>query len=102
MLKEVAVDYSKTAVIAAALQALKASLDALPETGAPLSPSLVSGYAAALGVPIEKLKELRVLRPAKVDVVGSFLSHTVAKPVQNVDVAVEIPKVSTRELTRHF
>lgn len=87
-------DYSKAAVIGGALQALTTFLNAIPELGAPLSPKLVSGYAVALGVPAEKLKGLRLLRPASVEVVGSFVGKTVAKPVQNVDVAVEIPKVS--------
>ncbi|GAQ85560.1 U3 small nucleolar RNA-associated protein 22 [Klebsormidium nitens] len=97
MLKEVTVDYSKAAVIGGALQALKIFLDSIPEPGAPLSPNLVSGYAAALGVPAAKLQGLRLMRPARVEVVGSFVGKTVAKPVQNVDVAVEIPKAFFHE-----
>lgn len=34
-----------------------------------------------------------VRRPDRVDLIGSYLLHTLAKPMCNVDVAVQIPEV---------
>lgn len=33
-------------------------------------------------------------KPSRVDLVGSYLLKTAIKPLQNVDIAIEIPTVS--------
>lgn len=91
LLKEVRVDYEKVTVIQGAIEALRALLKALPEEDQFEPDEATSAFVASLGVPAGKAR-LPIRRPAVVEAVGSFPLHTVAKPVQNVDVSIEIPK----------
>jgi hypothetical protein len=91
LLREVRVDYSKTRVIEAAVAAVVDILSGLADEE--VSPSLASAFARDLGVPEDKAR-FKFRKPEWVRVVGSYGSHTIAKPVQQVDIAVRIPKAS--------
>ncbi len=55
------------------------------------------GIAMAKSIPIEEAEAKKLnftfSAPEDVQILGSFLLHTVTKPVTNVDVGVELPKV---------
>ncbi|CAK9267471.1 unnamed protein product [Sphagnum jensenii] len=89
LLREVRVDYSKTRVIEAAVAAVVDLLSGLADEE--VSPSLASAFARDLGVPEDKAR-FKFRKPEWVRVVGSYGTHTIAKPVQQVDIAVRIPK----------
>lgn len=52
----------------------------------------MSAFARDLGVTEDKVG-LKFKKPETVEVVGSYATQTVAKPLQQVDLAVRIPKV---------
>ena len=82
LLKEIKVNTTKTTVIENALHNLKDTLDSIP-------PQSVENRFRDIVVHNKKVT-FRFEKPASVDVVGSFLLHTVAKPILNVDVAIEM------------
>ncbi|KAL3680637.1 hypothetical protein R1sor_023593 [Riccia sorocarpa] len=94
LLKEVRVDYTKTKSVEAAVAGLQKFLLGLSE--AEVSPSLAGKFVNELGVSEEKCL-FRFQKPDAVEVIGSFLTQSVTKPVQNVDLAVRIPKACFHE-----
>lgn len=91
LLKEVRVDYERVKVAEAALDALRGLLETLPEEDQFAPDGAAAAFVAGLGVPAGRAR-MPIRRPVAVELVGSFPLRHVAKPVQNVDVAVEIPK----------
>lgn len=97
-MKEVGVAWNKQKSIETALRALKTVLDSMTSTKADcedLFEFLPSEEFHELHEHMKKLSlnELEFKHPRDVTIVGSFLLRTVAKPVENVDVAIKIPKV---------
>ncbi|KAG0572004.1 hypothetical protein KC19_VG060900 [Ceratodon purpureus] len=89
LLREVRVDYARSRIVDAAVAAVTDILLSLPEKQ--VSGSLVSAFARDLGVADDKA-QLKFVRPEGVETVGSYGTKTVAKPVQQVDLAVRLPK----------
>ncbi|CAM6124508.1 unnamed protein product [Calypogeia fissa] len=95
LLKEVRVDYyGRTKVVESAVRAVRELLLGLPV--AEVSAALASASIKALGVPEEKAA-FKFHKPDSVEVVGSYASQTVTKPLQNVDLAVRMPKACFHE-----
>ncbi|GAB5361505.1 hypothetical protein AAMO2058_000718800 [Amorphochlora amoebiformis] len=74
------------------LRELKSVLVAMPSKDVTLKPK--TSVLDSVRVPYLKPLTFTVKPPAKVTVVGSYLLRTIAKPVTNVDLALEMPKDS--------
>ncbi|KAL2621529.1 hypothetical protein R1flu_001734 [Riccia fluitans] len=94
LLREVRVDYTRTKLVEAAVSDLQQFLLGLSDVE--ISPSLAGNFVYDLGVSEEKCG-FRFQKPDAVEVTGSFLTQSVTKPVQNVDLAVRIPKACFHE-----
>jgi len=99
LLKEVKVPYEKLGKLEAALHALKQTLEGLPVVGERPIDEAVSllakqGVVVPFAIPdgIPANFKLSFAPPSHVDLVGSYLLRTNAKPNLNIDVAVEMPE----------
>jgi len=95
LLKELQVEPEQTRRLDQFLHHIRHTLQSLPETATLTWPSGQS----VLGVPLHREVEpgskfsMAFQRPTEMYVVGSYLLHSMARPVLNVDLAVQIPKV---------
>eukprot|EP01113_Clastostelium_recurvatum_P036736 TRINITY_DN5288_c0_g1_i2.p1 TRINITY_DN5288_c0_g1~~TRINITY_DN5288_c0_g1_i2.p1 ORF type:complete len:1249 (-),score=333.85 TRINITY_DN5288_c0_g1_i2:8-3754(-) len=88
LLDEVKINYSRTTAVESALHQLKTCLEAIPDA----TPPAASFHSSlCINNTAEALQKFRFAHPDEVSVIGSYLVHTVVKPVLNVDVAVRIP-----------
>ncbi|KAK9814240.1 hypothetical protein WJX72_002757 [[Myrmecia] bisecta] len=85
---EVEVDYEEEHAVKQSLHKLRRLLADLPEQQAAVDK--LAGYIKLLRAPVQPSMPVRA--PARVEVVGSFRTHMVARPAAVVDVAIEIPK----------
>jgi len=108
-MNEVSVDRTKLPRVDAALHRLKALVDGIEATK-PMDLPRARSYLAGRGValPFDYVSDaasvqwkLQYLPPTAVHVVGSYLLQTTARPVLNVDVALEMPAVRTARDAGH-
>eukprot|EP00049_Salpingoeca_infusionum_P019171 m.360554 g.360554 ORF g.360554 m.360554 type:complete len:1322 (-) comp19090_c0_seq1:232-4197(-) len=99
MLEEVVVKYSKLSQLEESLFTLKQHLESLPTLMQFQAKRLVSAgkKAPKVHVPLDLSREtydfsMNIIPPTNVAVVGSFMLKTIAKPLLNVDVCVELPE----------
>ncbi|MCO5585783.1 hypothetical protein L7F22_039719 [Adiantum nelumboides] len=89
LLKEVRVEYPPHATVQGVLSALSSCFQQIPEHQ--VTSSLVSSFVEDLGVPADKAK-FTFKSPMRIEIIGSYAIQTMAKPMQTMDLAVEIPK----------
>eukprot|EP00501_MAST-03F_sp_TOSAG23-6_P001729 GSMAST32.ASY1.ANO1.1803.1 assembled CDS len=89
LLSEFSVNYEKLSGIQEVMFALKSAIDTIPDQTVTESTLSLSGICCQNRH--TKPVELSFKSPARVDVVGSFLIRSLAKPSLNIDVAIEIP-----------
>ncbi|KAG6557753.1 hypothetical protein Mapa_000520 [Marchantia paleacea] len=94
LLKEVRIDYTKTKTVEGAVASVRDILLALDTVE--VSSSVAARFVKDLGVPDDKCG-FKFQKPDSVKVIGSFVTQTVTKPLQNVDLAVRIPKACFHE-----
>jgi len=110
LMNEVSVDRTKLPRVDAALHRLKALVDRIEATK-PMDLPRARSYLAGRGValPFDYVSDatsvqwkLQYLPPTAVHVVGSYLLQTTARPVLNVDVALEMPAVRSARDAAHL
>ncbi|BBN14117.1 U3 small nucleolar RNA-associated protein 22 [Marchantia polymorpha subsp. ruderalis] len=94
LLKEVRIDYTKTKTVEGAVASVRDILQTLGTVE--VSSSVAARFVKDLGVPDDKCG-FKFQKPVSVKVIGSFVTQSVTKPVQNVDLAVLIPKTCFHE-----
>ncbi|KAN0029454.1 hypothetical protein ACTA71_007581 [Dictyostelium dimigraforme] len=92
LFKEIKIDYSKLTSLESALHQLKSTIEKIPSdqqvtiTEANIDKIKLFDFNGGEGLSIQYSK------PSQIDVVGSFMTRSVLKSNENVDLMVEIPK----------
>ncbi|KAI5084140.1 hypothetical protein GOP47_0000309 [Adiantum capillus-veneris] len=89
LLKEVRVEYPLHETVQGLLSALSSCFQQIPEHQ--VTSSLIPSFVEDLGVPAHKAK-FTFKSPMHIEIFGSYAIQTMAKPIQTMDLAVEIPK----------
>ena len=92
LLTEVKIKQKRTKPTQEQLHELKTTLESLPDQD--ITQKYIEKLAPPLHNPASDPKlSFKFHAPSKLQVIGSFLLQTVCRPSNNVDLAIEIPKV---------